>query len=133
MSLRELYRSLSSLSPEQRALFARRLEQGGWGRQSIEIVPRPPGAGPVPASLMQQRLWVLDQMEPGHAYYSLPLICFDVRGPIDVAAMERCFQEIERRHEDLRTTFSEEDGSPVQVIHPFAPRPLPVVDLSALP
>src|SRR5689334_19752183 len=116
MSLAELYRGLSSLTPEQRALFARRLEQSGWGRQVMEIVPRPPGGGPVPVSLMQQRLWLLDQLEPGNPFYNLPLLCFEISGPVRPAVLERCFQEVERRHESLRTVFSEaEEATPVQV------------------
>ena len=135
MSLRELYRSLSSLSPEQRALFARRLEESGWGRQAIEIVPRPKGLAAVPVSLMQQRLWLMDQMEPGSLSYNLPLLCFDIDGPLDPAALEGSFQEIERRHEGLRTSFEElpETGDPVQVVAPPSPRDLPLVDLTALP
>jgi amino acid adenylation domain-containing protein len=134
MSLRELYRNLSSLSPEQRALFARRLEESGWGRQAIEIVPRPKGLAAVPVSLMQQRLWLMDQMEPGSLSYNLPLLCFDIDGPLDPAALERSFQEIERRHEGLRTTFAEEPetGDPVQIISPPSLRQLPLVDLTAL-
>src|SRR5206468_3208229 len=42
------------------------------------------------------------------------------------------FEEIVRRHEILRTTFPAEGGSPVQVIHPPAPVPLPLMDLSRL-
>jgi amino acid adenylation domain-containing protein len=134
MSLREIYRNLYSLSPEQRALFARRLEQTGWGVQAVEIVPRPPGSDPVPVSLMQQRLWLLDQMEPGNPSYNLPLLCFRLEGELPVAVLARCFAEIERRHEGLRTTFAEVDGQPVQVVSPPRSLPmLPVIDLSALP
>jgi amino acid adenylation domain-containing protein len=133
MSLRELYRSLSTLSPEQRALFARRLEQTGWGRQAIEILPRPEGFSPIPASLMQQRLWLMDQLEPGHPFYNLPLLCFQFTGPLRVDVLERAFQEIERRHEGLRTRFAVHEGSPIQVIEPYVPRPLALIDVSALP
>jgi amino acid adenylation domain-containing protein len=134
MSLREIYQSLSSLSPEQRALFARRLEQSGWGRQATEIVPRPPGGGPIPVSLMQQRLWLMDQMEPDNPMYNLPLIGYELIGAVDPAALERSFQEVDRRHESLRTVFAESaSGDPVQVVQPYTPRTLPVVDLTALP
>jgi hypothetical protein len=40
---------------------------------------------------------------------------------------------IARRHEILRTTFAVVDGQPVQVIHPTAPVPLPLLDLSGSP
>jgi amino acid adenylation domain-containing protein len=133
MNLRELHKGLSGLSPEQRALFARRLAESGWGPQGPEILPRTTGDDPVPASMVQQRLWLLDQMEPGNPFYNLPLLCFRLRGELRPAPMERCFQEIERRHESLRTVFVDRDGVPFQKILPYAPGPLPVIDLSALP
>jgi amino acid adenylation domain-containing protein len=133
MSLRELHQGLAGLTPEQRALFARRLAESGWGPQGPEILPRAGGGGAVPASLVQQRLWLLDQMEPGNPFYNLPLLCFRLRGELHPGVLERCFQEIERRHESLRTVFADRDGEPFQVVLPPAPRPIPRVDLDALP
>jgi amino acid adenylation domain-containing protein len=137
MSLRELHQSLAGLTPEQRALFARRLAESGWGPQGPEILPRGLGDSsadePVPASLVQQRLWLLDQMEPGNPFYNLPLLCFRLRGELHSRILERCFQEIERRHESLRTVFADRDGEPFQVILPPVPRPIPRVDLATLP
>ena len=46
-----------------------------------------------------------------------------LRGRLDVAALERSFNEEVRRHEALRTTFP--GSPPVQRIHPPAPVPLP--------
>ncbi len=137
MSLRELHQGLAGLTPEQRALFARRLAESGWGPQGPEILPRGLGDSnadePVPASLVQQRLWLLDQMEPGNPFYNLPLLCFRLRGELHPGILERCFQEIERRHESLRTVFADHDGDPYQVVLPPAPRPIPRIDLDALP
>src|SRR3712207_7855745 len=50
-------------------------------------------------------------------------------GALDAAALERALGEIVRRHEALRTTFMEVDGSPVQVVSPFGGFVLPVEDL----
>jgi amino acid adenylation domain-containing protein len=93
---------------------------------------RAPLDGPVPASFAQRRLWFLDRLEPGSAAYNLP---FAVRlaGLLDPPVLARAFSETARRHEPLRTTFREEGGEPVQVIHPPEAVPLPVVDLSGLP
>src|SRR6185369_11607892 len=55
-----------------------------------------------------------------------------VSGPLDAGVLALCLGEIERRHEALRTVFTEWDGSPVQVIMPAEPFLLPVVDLSGL-
>jgi amino acid adenylation domain-containing protein len=133
MSLRELHQGLAGLTPEQRALFARRLAESGWGPQGPEIVPRPATGEPVPASLVQQRLWLLDQMEPENPFYNLPLLCFRLRGDLYPDPLARCFQEIERRHESLRTVFEDRAGFPFQAILPPAPRPLPMVDFAGLP
>ncbi|HST63392.1 MAG TPA: condensation domain-containing protein, partial [Longimicrobium sp.] len=87
--------------------------------------------GVLPLSFAQERLWFIDRLEPGSTAYNMawPL---RLRGPTDVGALERAVGEIVRRHEALRTTFGEVDGSPVQVIAPFDGFALPVEDLSAL-
>ncbi|WP_414676520.1 condensation domain-containing protein [Longimicrobium sp.] len=68
-------------------------------------------------------------MEPGSAVYNMP-IAWRLEGALDAVALERALGEIVRRHEALRTTFSEAGGSPVQVIAPFGGFSLPVEDLS---
>ncbi|HJX29106.1 MAG TPA: condensation domain-containing protein, partial [Thermoanaerobaculia bacterium] len=133
MSVRDLHRALASLTPQQRALFARRLAEDGLSGDSQEILPRPATGEPVPASLMQQRLWILDQMEPGNPFYNLPLLCYRLRGPLRRDVLDRAFREIERRHEGLRTVFAPGDEVPLQVVLPAGQRALPVIDLSVLP
>ncbi|MET0399318.1 MAG: amino acid adenylation domain-containing protein [Longimicrobiaceae bacterium] len=95
----------------------------------IERVPR---TGSLPLSFAQQRLWLVDRMEPGSAAYNVP-IALRLRGELDVAALRASLDALTRRHETLRTTFAERGGAPVQVVHPPAPVPLPVVDLGRLP
>ncbi|HEY2510863.1 MAG TPA: amino acid adenylation domain-containing protein, partial [Polyangiaceae bacterium] len=86
----------------------------------------------LPLSFAQQRLWFLDQLEPGSAGYNMPA-AMRVEGPLDVESLRRAFEEIVRRHESLRTTFASRDGEPAQVVHAPAAWPLPVHDLSGLP
>jgi amino acid adenylation domain-containing protein len=83
----------------------------------------------VPLSFAQQRLWFLDQLEPGSTAYNLSG-AFRLRGPLIAAALEQSVSEIIRRHESLRTTFSSMDGKPVQVISPSLAAPLLVIDLT---
>ncbi|HEX7238741.1 MAG TPA: amino acid adenylation domain-containing protein, partial [Longimicrobiaceae bacterium] len=88
--------------------------------------------GPLPVSFAQQRLWLVDRIEPGSSAYNVPH-ALRLRGVLDVGALRGSLDELVRRHETLRTTFAERDGVPVQVVHPPAPVPLPVVDLGGLP
>ncbi|HKV13018.1 MAG TPA: condensation domain-containing protein, partial [Thermoanaerobaculia bacterium] len=95
----------------------------------VRPVPRD---GDLPLSFSQQRLWFLDQMEPGTSLYNMPAL-LRLAGPLDVAALEAAFGEVVRRHEVLRTTFPARRGAPRQEIHPFLSIPLSQVDLSGLP
>ena len=58
-----------------------------------------------PLSFAQQRLWFLDQLEPGSPLYNIPA-ALRVEGPLDAGVLARCLGEIERRHESLRTVFA---------------------------
>jgi amino acid adenylation domain-containing protein len=96
------------------------------------IPPRPRGLAPLPLSFAQQRLWFLDQFEPGNALYNIPA-ALRIRGPLDVAILERALRGIASRHEILRTTFPVVDGRPEQRIAVSVTIPVPVVDLRAVP
>jgi len=85
-----------------------------------------------PTSYSQQRLWFLDQLQPGSGAYNVPTAA-RLQGPLDAAVLERAFNEVVARHESLRTTFASEAGVPVQVVAPALSIPLPVEDLSPLP
>jgi amino acid adenylation domain-containing protein/non-ribosomal peptide synthase protein (TIGR01720 family) len=87
--------------------------------------------GPLPLSFAQERLWFLDRLQPGSASYNLPS-ALRLAGALDAAALERALAEVVRRHEALRTTFTEGDDGAVQVIAPFHGFVLPVEDLAPL-
>jgi len=112
------------LSPEKQALLAMALARRGRAG-NIPVAPR--DGAPVPASFAQERLWFVDQLEPGSAAYVMP-VAVRLRGSLDVAALRRCLTEIVRRHEVLRTNLVPEDGRPYQVVRAPAPVDLPVVD-----
>src|SRR5581483_5779157 len=86
----------------------------------------------LPLSFAQQRLWFLDQLEPGMAPYIIP-ISVRTHGCLMLEILQRSVQEVVRRHEGLRTTFHERAGRPYQHIHAVQHIPLPLVDLSELP
>jgi amino acid adenylation domain-containing protein len=88
--------------------------------------------GDVPLSFVQQRLWFLDQLEPGTSTYTIA-VRRRLRGPIDRTALARALTELVRRHESLRTTFVTRNGEPRQQImspEPVAPE---IIDLERVP
>ncbi|WP_037584798.1 condensation domain-containing protein, partial [Stigmatella aurantiaca] len=101
------------------------------GPQASPISPAPRD-GEVPLSFAQERLWFMDQLEPGSALFNVP-IALRFQGQLDPDALEKSLQEIIRRHEVLRTNFVATGDKPVQVITPDLPFQVPVVDLSSLP
>ena len=101
---------LAGLSPEKRALLMQRLAKEKTAGAKITRRARPEI---VPPSFAQQRLWLLDQMEPGSASYNIPAAAW-LRGRVDIGILRRCLGELVRRHESLRTIFPAVDGTPRQ-------------------
>ncbi len=99
------------------------------GASPIEAVGRD---RELPLSFAQQRLWFIDQLEPGSPLYNVP-IALRVSGELSVSGLERALGEVVRRHEVLRTVFLSEEGRARQVI--LLPERLSIfqIDLSALP
>ncbi|MDZ7994279.1 MAG: non-ribosomal peptide synthetase [Nostoc sp. EfeVER01] len=85
----------------------------------------------LPLSFAQQRLWFLDQLQPGSSAYNLSR-AIQIKGELNIAALEQSFNEIIRRHEALRTTFVSGNGEPQQIINPEVSITLPVVNLQDL-
>lgn len=71
--------------------------------------------GTIPLSFSQERLWLLDQLEPGNPAYHISAT-LRIEGPLDVPVLEQSLNEIVQRHESLRTNFRTVDGQPVQLI-----------------
>lgn len=88
----------------------------------------------LPLSFAQQRLWFLDQWEPGSPYYNVPA-AVRLHGRLNHLAMQQTLDEIVRRHEVLRTRFTQVDGRPKLEIGPadLAMMPTRVIDLQQLP
>ena len=85
----------------------------------------------IPLSFAQQRLWVIEKMGLNSNAYNIPLTLHLV-GKLDYVALQKSINQIIARHETLRTTFSEINGTPVQVINPPFELELPKKDLSEL-
>src|SRR4051794_28078352 len=111
---------LTALSTEEKRRLLARILEGGEGAPAT-----------APASFAQQRLWFLDQLDPGQSTYN-QATTVRALGPLDVPALERALAALRQRHETLRTTFMPVGGEPMQVIAPAGAWTLPFTDVGAL-
>ncbi|MBJ9978527.1 non-ribosomal peptide synthetase, partial [Pseudomonas sp. S75] len=84
---------------------------------------------PLPLSFAQQRLWFIDQLSPGDSTYNMA-VALQLTGALDLTILASTFNEIIRRHEALRTTFSSVDGQPGLCIADSQVLALQVTDLT---
>ncbi|HVF62225.1 MAG TPA: amino acid adenylation domain-containing protein [Thermoanaerobaculia bacterium] len=118
--------TLAALAAEIAALKTR----GARAEAAIERVTRD---RPLLASFGQDRLWFLDRLDPGSTAYTMAA-AWSLSGPLVVPALRAALAEVVRRHEALRTVFAAAgDAGAVQRVSPFAPPPVPLVDLAAVP
>jgi hypothetical protein len=87
---------------------------------------------PLPLSFAQERTWDTSRTAQESSAYVMAS-AVRLRGPLVVSALQRSIEHIVKRHESLRTTFSERAGRPVQIVHPAGPVELPVIDVSSSP
>ncbi len=127
-----------------RALFdaptVARIAELVGGQPESTVVPvapvlRQPDQSSAPLSLMQQRLWVLEQIQPGQTAYNIQS-AHRLRGPLDLVALDDAFKKVVRRQPSLRTQIEASgDGAIQRVLEVEAVEAslLPVEDLSRLP
>ncbi|MYT26916.1 non-ribosomal peptide synthetase, partial [Streptomyces sp. SID7760] len=118
------------LSPAARRLLEMRLR--GKAAAAPAGIPRlDPRPAQAPLSAAQQRLYFLDQLDPGGVEYLMPA-AWRFAGPLDTAALSAAIGDLTGRHEQLRVVFSHQDGVPAQRVLPAAEAAgLDVVDLPA--
>jgi amino acid adenylation domain-containing protein len=97
--------------------------------QPIPVIER---SGSLPVSYSQQRLWVLDRLNPRDVTYNMTS-ALRIRGALNFVVLEKVFATLVQRHESLRTRFVEVDGEPFQVIDPFSGWHLALVDCTTSP
>ncbi|WP_392479123.1 amino acid adenylation domain-containing protein [Nostoc sp. C110] len=116
----DILKRLEALSPEKRELVLQKLKKQQQSTQNNNRLTPP--LTPVsreqrlPLSFAQQRLWFLDQLEGENCVYNVPFF-WQIRGFLNITALEKAIAEIVQRHEVLRTSFYVVDESPIQVIH----------------
>ena len=87
---------------------------------------------PRPLSFAHEQLWFLEHLTPGRTLYNV-LLAWRLRGPLRVEVLRRALSIVVARHEALRTTIHDDEGTPYQTVAPAADVPLPVTDLGTLP
>jgi amino acid adenylation domain-containing protein/thioester reductase-like protein len=107
------------------------LEQRLQGaRTGVVIEPRPdPAVAPLSAG--QQRLWFLDQLEPGNPAYNVAA-AVRLRGRLLPEVLQDSLRELVARHEILRASFPAVDGVPMQRVAPGVELAIPLVDLTGV-
>ncbi len=125
-------KSAYDLSPGKRALLEALLRKKGLGHSAEARILRRDERQAAPLSFAQQRLWFLEQLDPGTALYNIPA-AFRLKGPLDAAALERSLNQIIRRHETLRSGVVTREGGAHAVVQAEATVPFARVDLQDLP
>jgi thioesterase domain-containing protein/non-ribosomal peptide synthetase component F/NRPS condensation-like uncharacterized protein len=74
----------------------------------------------IQATEFQRRFWRLDSLNPGGVAFHVR-IRLQLKGRLDVDALERALASVALRNEILRTTLEEENDQVWQVIHPELP------------
>jgi hypothetical protein len=117
------------LSSERQQLLMMMLQEKGIGKLHTQSILRRNASRPWwPLSFAQQRLWFLDQLMPGNPFYNVST-AVRLRGALQIDALERSLHEVVKRHESLRTTFSEMNGQPVQIISSVGRLEMKYIDL----
>ncbi|MFI0201176.1 MULTISPECIES: non-ribosomal peptide synthetase [Streptomyces] len=90
---------------------------------AVTAIGARPAGEPAPLSFAQQRLWFLDQLQPGRPDYNIP-VAARLRGPLDADALAAALSTVVTRHEVLRSRITEGPRGPVQTVEApevFAP------------
>lgn len=98
---------------------------------TASVIDRIPRNRKMIPSFSQERLWFIDKLQPGNIAYIIPMALRFI-GSLDTVLLERCINEIIRRHETLRTNFIDENGRPVLVIHDEKIVKLSIIDIQGL-
>jgi len=122
----------NQLTSDKEALLALLMEEDS--APSVEYSPavlKVDRSRPLPLSYVQERMWFLEQLEPGSSLYNFHSSLV-LTGPLNAELLISSLEMVIRRHEVLRATFHMQDGIPVQVIADEAKMEFAEVDLSSM-
>ncbi|ARU62662.1 hypothetical protein CBW65_18040 [Tumebacillus avium] len=126
----------ANLTPAQRALLEKRIKGKGPVMPASTLqkktgIPRRP-EGESPLSYSQERIWIMELLEPEAAAYNVPFVV-SITGKLDYSLLSTSINEVVRRHEALRTSFQVTDGTPTLLIHDQLTVSIQTLDIRHLP
>ena len=127
----DLAKRIAALPPEKRALLEQLIKQRKSDDAGLTIQRQARDGQMIPLSFAQERFWIIHHLDPTSAVYNIP-IQGRFSDTLDINLLEKCFIEIIKRHEILRTTFASHDNRPVQIITDAVHFTLPLTDLRSL-
>ncbi|APY87122.1 non-ribosomal peptide synthetase [Streptomyces alfalfae] len=89
-----------------------------------------PGGVALPLTAAQAEIWFDEQFATGPLAYNMA-DCIELTGPLDAALLGRALRRLGEEAEGLRVRFTDDDGTPQQVVCPLGELPLTVIDLSS--
>lgn len=125
----DVFKDIADLSPERRELLELLLRDEGIDISSRLLLPQKRDSHALPLSFAQQRLWFLDRLFPGNSSYNEPA-AVRLCGQLNITVLEQSLNEIVRRHEALRVTFTDVAGQPVQILGSPVPLTLSLIELA---
>jgi amino acid adenylation domain-containing protein len=99
---------------------------------ALPTITRADRSQALPLSFAQQRLWFLEQLNPGSSGFNIPF-ALTLTGALNVEALRLAFEQLVARHEVLRSTVHSDQGEPWQRIETAQAFALPVTDLQQVP
>jgi amino acid adenylation domain-containing protein len=114
--------------------FSKRVETAIETKSKLTSLPLKPVSKEIelPLSFSQQRLWILDRLEPDSPAYNVS-ISISLQGCLNLKALQQSIDRIVRRHEILRTSFVLKNGRSIQEIASTLQVSIEIVDLQNIP
>jgi amino acid adenylation domain-containing protein len=122
---------IASLSPEKRALLARKLKQQARGQGATDYIPRRDDAASFQPSFTQQQMCFVEQLFPGNPVYNRPG-AVRISGPVVLSVLQEALNAVIRRHAILRARLVDKQGVLEVVIEEQLSLPIPLVDLEGV-
>jgi non-ribosomal peptide synthetase component F len=98
----------------------------------ISPIPHITGTESGPVSILQERLWLLEELDPAQSLTHMHPAAWDLRGALDTEIAKKALHDFVERHEIMRTSFHLSEGVRTQTVAGESVIPVSLVDLSEL-